>query len=246
MCLQSVLIDPCNETSHLQAVRCFSNTSHVLIFATLSRMTIPAFPKAMLHGRNSSYADLCSYVKPCRVLLMEFLLFSNGIDWLRMKELKQEHNLSGVRVFPKFERRAKTMCWSHLNAFDGIRWVYMWFRRQRRQFWRRCACCFFWNPRLSGLHSWLARIWVTNDLKLDSRGTYSDCDYDRVFTCLYDRGTRFTKNWQNWRTATVWVCVRLCACVSVHVSGTKVAIVIALSALFSNLQIEISVGVQTV
>ena len=133
--------------------------------------------------------------------------------------------MSGAHDFKLW--RAKTMCWSHLNA-DGIHWIYMLFRRQRRQFCRALRLLLFFATQddLGWLLTW---IWVTNDLKLDSCGTLMIVIVSlHVSTSLNKAqdGPRFTNNWP---------ILTKCDCVSVCVSsksffGAKVASVIPLSA----------------
>ena len=150
--------------------------------------------------------------------------------------------MSGAHDFKLW--RAKTMCWSHLNA-DGIHWIYMLFRRQRRQFCRALRLLLFFATQddLGWLLTW---IWVTNDLKLDSCGTLMIVIVSlHVSTSLNKAqdGPRFTNNWP---ILTKCDCVSVCVCLPKAFSVQRLQSSFLCRPLFSNSQIEISVGVQTV
>ena len=174
----------------------------------------------------------------------------------RMKESKNEH----IRIW--YVRRAwfqtlksqNYVCWSHLNA-DGIHWIYMLFRRQRRQFCRALRLLLFFATQddLGWLLTW---IWVTNDLKLDSCGTLMIVIVSlHVSTSLNKAqdGPRFTNNWPILTkcdcvsvSVCVWVCACVCVCLPKASSVQRLQSSFLCRPLFSNSQIEISVGVQTV
>ena len=158
--------------------------------------------------------------------------------------------MSGAHDFKLW--RAKTMCvdriWMPMGSTESTCYFGVSGVNCRAL---RLLLFFATQDDLGWLLTW---IWVTNDLKLDSCGTLMIVIVSlHVSTSLNKAqdGPRFTNNWPiltkcDCVSVSVCGCVRVCVCLPKASSVQRLQSSFLCRPLFSNSQIEISVGVQTV